>query len=611
MIQGPAGTTVDSGRVAVPAFPGVGDLNLGASFGPPGGQVDAALEVQVQAIGTGAADDAWPMFQGDPAHTGYRAMTLHPEMFVPKWAKTLAPLPLNPVAVAEGLVFCTAIFNGGNPGTTLFALDAESGETLWSRNFGASAVNTVNPPAYAHGLVYVQTCRGQLDSWLWGFDARTGEPFFRSRFETQFTRHYAPTIKGRKVVINGGQYGGIYQYDGLEGLEDWFTPHLPQYDQWTPAVNETHAYAYLGIYAPGLYAVDLQSGAVDYFVADPSFSGYTYSLNSAPVLGDRNDLIVVNSGFRTGRLLRFDLPSRTLSWAVAGNFQGQPSVARGVIYAHDGGVLKAFDQLTLAELWSWAPPAGSLSRPIVVTDSHAFVSGTNAVYAINLTTHQSEWSYPAPGDIALTKDCLYIATPFGTLHAISLHDQATATVLSRFEAEPVTGAVRIRWQFERPEDVARVRIERDIAKEGGWRVLEAEVLDEEGGAASVLDGDVEPGATYAYRLIAAFRDGRDQVFGPVHVTTPAASPTVHLDPPAPNPAREKVVLSWTQPHRSMVRMGVLDVQGRWVATLAEGPFEPGRHQVSAPLSGKLQAGLYFLVLEAEGSRSTRRLLISR
>jgi hypothetical protein len=84
-----------------------------------------------------------------------------------------------------------------------------------------------------------------------------------------------------------------------------------------------------------------------------------------------------------------------------------------------------------------------------------------------------------------------------------------------------------------------------------------------------------------------------------------------LAPPAPNPARGTVRLSFDLPRATRVRMDVLDVQGRLVATLADGEFGAGRHERAwdgATTRGRA-AGLYFVRLRTPDGRLVRRVVL--
>jgi len=63
-----------------------------------------------------------------------------------------------------------------------------------------------------------------------------------------------------------------------------------------------------------------------------------------------------------------------------------------------------------------------------------------------------------------------------------------------------------------------------------------------------------------------------------------------------------------------VRIALVDLQGRQVATLVNETWRAGRHRVTwegAVRRGALPSGLYFVVAEAPGFHATRRLVVTR
>jgi outer membrane protein assembly factor BamB len=357
--------------------------------------------------------DAWPMYQANAQHTGYLPIWLDPELFALSWQRDVGGIfPLNPVTAAEGKVF-VSLRTYFDDVTTLFALDASDGQTLWSKGFGR--IFSVNPPSYGYGLVYVQTGNHESDTWLHAYVAGSGDEVFKAPHSAQWERYYAPTIYDEKVYIDGGAYGGMYGFDALTGNRMWFLG-LPQYDQWTPAVAGGLAYSYVGEYQPGLYAADRFTGAQVFFIPDPNFEWSGWSMNLAPVLGGHNDVIVIHGG----RLITFDLAARSIRWEIQRQFQGQPSVVRNTIYAIDGGRLVVLDELTRAERWSWQPPEGALTGSMIVTGSHLLASTAAKVYAVDLSKRQAVWSFPAAGHLALGNDTLYVASSDGMLTAIAM-----------------------------------------------------------------------------------------------------------------------------------------------------------------------------------------------
>jgi outer membrane protein assembly factor BamB len=354
---------------------------------------------------------SWNTYQGNAAHNGYVATSQDASQFRVNWQVAAGNgQPLNPVTAADGKVFVSLYGYFSSQG--LLTLDAETGGTQWSKNFGS--VFSVNPPAYDNGKVYIQTGNHGSDTYLRAYDANTGDLIFQSNHSAQWERYYAPTIVDGVVYIDGGYYGGMYAFDGNNGTRLWFTG-LPQYDQWTPAVDAQYAYSYVGENTPGLYVLNKQTGQLVYRIDDPNFQWNGWSMNLAPVLGGANDVIAIHDG----RLIRFNLTLKNISWEIRRNFTGQPSVARGIIYAIDSGAITARDQITGTLLWSWGTSV-ALRNAIIVTDTHAFVTGASQTYAINLTTHQQEWSYSKSGYLALDDRALYIASNDGVLTSISV-----------------------------------------------------------------------------------------------------------------------------------------------------------------------------------------------
>jgi len=376
------------------------------------GGIDLPSDARDDDSTAAAEDTAWPMFQANARHTGYVPVMINPSSLSFRWQKNVGgTFALNPVTAAGGRVFVSLVTYFNNV-PSLFALSAATGQTAWAKNFGS--VFSVNPPSYGWGNVYVQTGNHGTDTWLHAFDAATGAVVFETPHQAQWERYFAPTLYRRRVYVNGGYYGGMYAFNAGTGAMLWFAA-LPQYDQWTPAVEGDRAYAYVGSYQPGLYGRDRMTGAASGFVPDPNFEWNGWSMNLAPVLGDHADVISIHDG----RLISFDTFGGTIRWEVASQFTGQPSVTGDRIYAVDNGHLVVLDELNHAPLWSWTPPAGSLVGPMIVTDTHIFASTAQAVHAVDLVSHGSVWSYPVGGHLALSEGMLYVASTDGKLTAFA------------------------------------------------------------------------------------------------------------------------------------------------------------------------------------------------
>ena len=324
---------------------------------------------------------------------------------------------------ANGEVF---VSQGSYFGTSgLFALNAANGNTIWSTQF--SGVFSVNPPAYAAGNVYIQTGKGTSNPppYLSAFNAQTGVLTFRNTFGAQWENYYAPTPYAGNVYVDGGYYGGAYGFNGSNGNQLWFNSNLPQYDQWTPAVDDKYVYTYLGEYSPALYVLNRNTGTTAFSIADSGFDWNGWSMDEAVVLGGDQDAIAIQSG----RLLKFDLASHAIAWQIARGFVGQATVANGVIYADDAGTLEAWSASTGSLMWSWAPPGnGSITGNIVATNSHVFVENSTNIFAVDLNTHLTAWTGTGSGSLALSEGVLY-AVNGGQLLAFTATPEPSAIAL--------------------------------------------------------------------------------------------------------------------------------------------------------------------------------------
>jgi hypothetical protein len=83
---------------------------------------------------------------------------------------------------------------------------------------------------------------------------------------------------------------------------------------------------------------------------------------------------------------------------------------------------------------------------------------------------------------------------------------------------------------------------------------------------------------------------------------------------SPNPARGAFTVSYDVPglgaKAPVFALGIYDAGGRLVRSLTDGEVPPGRYDTRLP-SGSLPAGVYFLCLDASGSRSVNKVVVAR
>jgi outer membrane protein assembly factor BamB len=352
----------------------------------------------------------WETYQGNPAHTGHVPVTLDMARFTTGWSWTSPFLYtlLSPATTGSGLVVVSA--TGSDSPAYLVALNEADGTTAWQHDFGS--VHNLNHPAAAAGRVFVATS-GREDTAMWSFELATGQQLFRAPFESQWDSYLAPTFGNGIVYTNGGYYGGLYAFEATSGLTHWFASLAP-YHSWSPAVDDTYAHAYTG---SEWVAVNRVTGEPLFSVPNGTFNG-DYALNTAPVIDTPDTIVVVDAVQPSvpqlaNHLIRYSISQRNELWHVSGSFASNPATADGRIYVLSTAAngLDVYDASNGAKLWSWGAPEEIPVGNLIVTNNLVFASTATATYAIDVVSHQSVWSTPQAGHLALSSNgVLYIVS---------------------------------------------------------------------------------------------------------------------------------------------------------------------------------------------------------
>jgi hypothetical protein len=192
-------------------------------------------------------------------------------------------------------------------------------------------------------------------------------------------------------------------------------------------------------------------------------------------------------------------------------------------------------------------------------------------------------------------------------------DCPVPSLLTLFKAEPIAGAIELRWQFGDPGFFVETRVDRSTDKAGPWTTVDAEVRDE-AGVRVIVDRSVTAGTNYWYRLVARPQSGAPAVFGPLSATAGAVIERFELARVWPNPSAGNTRIDYAVARATNVRLSVLDVQGREVAVLAQGSHGPGKYHANwtgETAKGAAPVGIYFVRYEALGKVHFARLVIAR
>jgi hypothetical protein len=129
-----------------------------------------------------------------------------------------------------------------------------------------------------------------------------------------------------------------------------------------------------------------------------------------------------------------------------------------------------------------------------------------------------------------------------------------------------------------------------------------------------LDPTANAGGDYFYRLVVHFMDGSQGVFGPVSVGRGELLTRSELALPSPNPTPAGIQVQYAVARAGQVRLELLDISGRVVATLADRLHDSGRYVAAwdgAGRQGRVAPGLYFVRLMTPDQVVVKKLAIVR
>lgn len=353
----------------------------------------------------------WLTFQGDVRHRGENLGETAGPPATSSWTVTITSTPGSPthgVVVSAGRVFVTAKTYLGTPSGNLFALDASSGATLWSYNFGN--VFDAGWPALSGDTVFVQKSAGVSEqARMLAFDTASGALRWSTVFSSQFESYLPPIVADGRVYANGGAFGGLYGFDAITGVTSFFNAGLLQSDEWSPSYADGVVYGFAG---KKLTAHQAATGTT-LWTWSPG-SGTIDASPAAAVLTPGRAIVVVPPN-----LIAIDLVTHVPAWTRNGSYEQMAVVNETEVIAASGVELRDHDLVTGGLRWSATLPE-TVVYPPVLAAGYAYVSSPAHVYAVSLATHQVVWTADGGGWLTVAAGRLFVARANGTLTAHEL-----------------------------------------------------------------------------------------------------------------------------------------------------------------------------------------------
>jgi hypothetical protein len=192
---------------------------------------------------------------------------------------------------------------------------------------------------------------------------------------------------------------------------------------------------------------------------------------------------------------------------------------------------------------------------------------------------------------------------------------------SSFDAEIDSAGVLVHWDAATDPAAMSLHLYRATDSSPAWSLIQSVAPS----STSFRDAQASAGTTYRYRASWAGQEIQGVTCeGPysaqVIVTTPARAGSVAASGSGrihayPNPASDnvQVALDVTAPSPIAAKIRVYDLNGHWLATVAEGTFPPGRSVVTWDRSGrtgrKLAPGYYELLGTVGTTRVRERIVL--
>ncbi|MGH8337705.1 MAG: PQQ-binding-like beta-propeller repeat protein, partial [Gammaproteobacteria bacterium] len=180
-------------------------------------------------------------FQITPDHAGFISMPGFQPPLQVKWTANFAGTAGYPIIIA-GKVFAVDGGNGSSP-STLYALDAGTGATLWSQPVPAGYGGWVGF-AYENGGLFgvVNDTPGVQSGAMFAFSAKDGHQVWSTELPGQYLFTSAPTARNGMVYTGGAGTGGtVYGVKERNGQVVW-TAAVENGDSSAPAVTSDGVY---------------------------------------------------------------------------------------------------------------------------------------------------------------------------------------------------------------------------------------------------------------------------------------------------------------------------------------------------------------------------------
>src|SRR5579875_228466 len=395
----------------------------------------------------------WSQFLGNSAHTSYSTdpaiNASNAASFGVKWMANLYSPDLgSPVVAFNGTLGKTVVYVA-NQRADIFAIDAATGQQIWSQNLGLGDQINATPAVGPDGSVWVATnykaklykLNGATGAILCSVPSPNGMPIQGSPMipsvgaSMYWIVNDSNTVSGPIVATNQSTCSTIFQFYGyrVKPSGGWTTPAYA-----TTATGESIVINGTADPDSTVYAVDASTGALvwKYHTYNPSEYdvGDGATVSAPGTNGFADGVVYVNNKY--GIEYALDLTTGALIWSYSAYPSGYSGYRNDIssaaldgnqiVFGYANGLV-ALNATSGAPLWSWPAPAEVASSPAIIgppgSEVVAFADLTGAFRVSSLSTGTPLYKYQTGGyitsSVAEYNGVIYIASSDGFLYAFA------------------------------------------------------------------------------------------------------------------------------------------------------------------------------------------------
>lgn len=359
----------------------------------------------------------WGMYQGGPGRPGAAAAGPAPPLEL-AWVHVNRNFGFSAPVVAGGRVFAALANNSDpvDPVTVMVALDARSGDTLWTHELAGGRSPRSTPATDGRRVVF-QAC----DGFVAALDAETGRRLWESELMVSQLNSAQIFLRGSPLVSAGHAFFGLARFsaafDLATGREQW--SQLPDGGSRSWA-NPSSLLGAGRLFSPEggrLRALDPATGEEAWRV---SAGG-----NITPALGENYLFATGRDDQRAWFIRALDPADGRIAWQTPlegePGFSG-PATGGGRVFLAHGETTGAYCADSGHPLWR-VETGEAVAAPVLVGEHLYLATGGGRLLALEAASGATAWDYDlgtrVTSGLAVSGNALFVTGRNGALYAFT------------------------------------------------------------------------------------------------------------------------------------------------------------------------------------------------